>query len=458
MPAGKGEKRVISQEEKLRAIQRVHNGESKASVARDIGVPESTLRGWCKGEEKIKNDYNNSVNKVNRSIKFEPKEKKSKPHHALQPYISRPSTGGAPPASPSDLPAGLSTTELNELERAKLEELEILLKIPPATAAVFRAQMAVQNQFKLGDSGDSGTNLAAFPLGAMAPKIALDPLNTDNMFAASSPLLSANLSTLRQQLLQFSNITNMLTNNNNGTSYSTPQNSYKSSKPKSHQRFSPTYSKSPKKSSYANGLLMPSVFPSNLTSPKSNGQFSHHDLLSKSADLSNFNPNHLLASQPISKALSIDCGSSSIAGCPMKTEFLPPQLRLPSPNVSNVVIKIEQSTTTPPQTTETDPILFNRLTSTGNEDCVAQDLSVSGNKESPGSVLNDNNDDNIDENRENTMSRNEGIHHGQQFLDWLSTCQDEPQITQQNVDYVANMLTKLQNYKKPNTFIKRRRK
>lgn len=36
------------------AIQRIHDGESKASVARDIGVPESTLRGWCKNEDKLR--------------------------------------------------------------------------------------------------------------------------------------------------------------------------------------------------------------------------------------------------------------------------------------------------------------------------------------------------------------------------------------------------------------------
>lgn len=40
--------------EKLNAITRVSvGGESKASVARDIGVPESTLRGWCKNHDKI---------------------------------------------------------------------------------------------------------------------------------------------------------------------------------------------------------------------------------------------------------------------------------------------------------------------------------------------------------------------------------------------------------------------
>lgn len=47
--------RQLSVREKLDAIQRVHNGESKASVARDIGVPESTLRGWCKSEDKLRN-------------------------------------------------------------------------------------------------------------------------------------------------------------------------------------------------------------------------------------------------------------------------------------------------------------------------------------------------------------------------------------------------------------------
>ncbi|XP_075223554.1 distal antenna-related [Lycorma delicatula] len=46
--------RQLSLEEKLQAIDRVHKGESKASVARIIGVPESTLRGWCKNEDKLK--------------------------------------------------------------------------------------------------------------------------------------------------------------------------------------------------------------------------------------------------------------------------------------------------------------------------------------------------------------------------------------------------------------------
>uniref|UniRef100_A0A336LYE8 Protein distal antenna n=1 Tax=Culicoides sonorensis TaxID=179676 RepID=A0A336LYE8_CULSO len=55
-PASKGKRplRHLSATDKIVAIQRIHDGESKASVARDIGVPESTLRGWCKNEEKLR--------------------------------------------------------------------------------------------------------------------------------------------------------------------------------------------------------------------------------------------------------------------------------------------------------------------------------------------------------------------------------------------------------------------
>ncbi|XP_055586424.1 protein distal antenna-like isoform X2 [Uranotaenia lowii] len=56
MMATKGKRplRHLTATDKVDAIQRIHDGESKASVARDIGVPESTLRGWCKNEEKLR--------------------------------------------------------------------------------------------------------------------------------------------------------------------------------------------------------------------------------------------------------------------------------------------------------------------------------------------------------------------------------------------------------------------
>ena len=52
-------RRLKSNYDKLNAIMRVRNGESKTAVARDIDVPESTLRGWCKAEEKIILQVNN---------------------------------------------------------------------------------------------------------------------------------------------------------------------------------------------------------------------------------------------------------------------------------------------------------------------------------------------------------------------------------------------------------------
>lgn len=72
---GKRPLRSLSAHEKMDAIRRVHDGESKASVARDIGVPESTLRGWCKNEDKILYLSRQSTPETDDS---EPKEKKQR--------------------------------------------------------------------------------------------------------------------------------------------------------------------------------------------------------------------------------------------------------------------------------------------------------------------------------------------------------------------------------------------
>ena len=39
--------------DKVNAVERVDKGESQAKVSRDLGVSESTLRGWLKDKEKL---------------------------------------------------------------------------------------------------------------------------------------------------------------------------------------------------------------------------------------------------------------------------------------------------------------------------------------------------------------------------------------------------------------------
>ncbi len=55
----------LSDAQKMEAITKVQKGETKAAVAREFGVPESTLRGWCK-KAKINNGNIHAV--VNKSL------------------------------------------------------------------------------------------------------------------------------------------------------------------------------------------------------------------------------------------------------------------------------------------------------------------------------------------------------------------------------------------------------
>ncbi|KMQ92255.1 protein distal antenna [Lasius niger] len=104
---GRRSSRSLSDQEKLSAISKVRDGETKASVARDIGVPESTLRGWCKAEHNI-------VNKVNTMKNFDGSFDKLSPSI---PGSSRAKESSGEEAAPStkrikmksDMPATSST-------------------------------------------------------------------------------------------------------------------------------------------------------------------------------------------------------------------------------------------------------------------------------------------------------------------------------------------------------------
>jgi len=48
VPRGKRPRVQVSVDDKERAIARIRKGETKAGISRELGVPESTVRGWVK--------------------------------------------------------------------------------------------------------------------------------------------------------------------------------------------------------------------------------------------------------------------------------------------------------------------------------------------------------------------------------------------------------------------------
>ncbi|KAH8233373.1 hypothetical protein KR026_007290 [Drosophila bipectinata] len=51
VPRGKRPRVQVSMDDKERAIARIRGGETKAGISRELGVPESTVRGWVKRAE-----------------------------------------------------------------------------------------------------------------------------------------------------------------------------------------------------------------------------------------------------------------------------------------------------------------------------------------------------------------------------------------------------------------------
>lgn len=119
---GKRPMRALTPGDKIEAIQRVNDGESKASVARDIGVPESTLRGWCKNEDKLRYMTSRlSSPDTDKSNDGEPLEKRARTVSPAAPSPPAPSgldltaasiptsTATQLPPAPADAPVELTT-------------------------------------------------------------------------------------------------------------------------------------------------------------------------------------------------------------------------------------------------------------------------------------------------------------------------------------------------------------
>ncbi|XP_053613462.1 protein distal antenna [Plodia interpunctella] len=117
---GKRPMRALTPGDKIEAIQRVNDGESKASVARDIGVPESTLRGWCKNEDKLRYMTSRlSSPDTDKSNDGEPPDKRARTE--------------SPAAPPSPATAGLDLTTPTSSAPVTLPPLQTT---PPADAPV----------------------------------------------------------------------------------------------------------------------------------------------------------------------------------------------------------------------------------------------------------------------------------------------------------------------------------
>ncbi|XP_017077809.1 uncharacterized protein LOC108112468 [Drosophila eugracilis] len=59
VPRGKRPRVQVSLDDKERAIARIRGGETKAGISRELGVPESTVRGWVKrAEQRIAREAN----------------------------------------------------------------------------------------------------------------------------------------------------------------------------------------------------------------------------------------------------------------------------------------------------------------------------------------------------------------------------------------------------------------
>lgn len=131
---GKRPMRALTPSDKIEAIQRVNDGESKASVARDIGVPESTLRGWCKNEDKLRYMTSRlSSPDTDKSNDGEPPDKRAR--------TESPAAPPSPAATGLDLSTPVSSAPIVQQQTPSLDapvELTTKRAVPSPTSHIPR--------------------------------------------------------------------------------------------------------------------------------------------------------------------------------------------------------------------------------------------------------------------------------------------------------------------------------
>ncbi|XP_075982634.1 protein distal antenna-like isoform X2 [Anticarsia gemmatalis] len=179
---GKRPMRALTPSDKIEAIQRVNDGESKASVARDIGVPESTLRGWCKNEDKLRYMTSRlSSPDTDKSNDGEPPDKRAR--------TESPAAPPSPIATGLDLSAPIATPAIAQQPPPSLDvpvELTTKRAVPSPTSHIPRERRP--------DPGASVSMSAISPLSGLAHLPGL----THSHLGLSFNEIATNLSLLAQ--------------------------------------------------------------------------------------------------------------------------------------------------------------------------------------------------------------------------------------------------------------------
>ncbi|XP_060536075.1 protein distal antenna-like [Cylas formicarius] len=415
--AGKRPLRSLTAHEKLSAIRRVHDGESKASVARDIGVPESTLRGWCKNEEKISflsrqsSPETDDSNHSNKKIKLDD-----------QPYnlsLKTPLPGYSP-----TLETPVDFTKACETPDAEKSPLNLRVKCENATTPVSTQKQVTAAPDKEKERERNRAELARLSaeLGLNRPEVFLSSLNNTNMNDLTGLLIQWN-SIYQQHLLYQQQKTQQQSKNKVTAPADTS-----------------TKSLSPK------GLLT-TVDNAAEKKMSSSEQQSVYDSVSywlrQQQSFVGFNPppNH----QPL---LTLSTSLPSTSTVTNVSSTIPTNTTTTllngagSNSVANQQMKFwnwyKQSAYNPSQTVE-KPILYQQLTKDAEKDLSNAENHADEKPRSNGSTKNRSVLDNLllnnntieygeDKDDAGTAAANEAIEHGEKFLKWLESCSD-PSVT-----------------------------